>query len=143
MSAFWRKPRCKLIAVWTLLAISKSVPVSAQEWLIVPVRTPEHTLDLEPSILALEAALRDRSLSVRDGAEAAVRFERIESAPAESLSKEVVSEWSERSRRALHLLAKNDYEGAERELEPALSLTRESVEVLNRDRAHRKAVLDT
>ncbi len=132
-----------MFAAYALMATAFAAPVQAEEWLIVPVTQADSVNRMQPAVSALQSELAERGISTRGSKEAAARFERLESSPPKALSAAEVEAWSARSQRALGLLARNDYRGALRELEPAQETSREYAELLNRDPASAAALLDT
>ena len=115
----------------------------AEDWLVVPVTASENVAHARAIAKDVERDLAQRGFQVQATEIAAERFEQRVSVPASALSVDEIDAWKQRSRAALGSLARNDYEGALRELEAAQAISRAAVDALNRDDETAAMLLDT
>jgi len=130
-------------AALALLLTTHRGRAQADDWLVVPVTAGEDVARAHAIAKDVEQDLAQRGFQVQASEVAAERFEQRVSVSASALSVDQIDAWKQRSRAALGSLARNDYEGALRELEAAQATSRAAVAALNRNDETSAILLDT
>ncbi len=130
-------------AALALLLTTHPGRAQADDWLVVPVTAGEDVAHARAIAKDVEGDLTQRGFQVQASEVASQGFEQRVSVPASALSANEIDAWKQRSRAALGSLARNDYQGALRELEAVQATSRAAVDALNRDDETAAILLDT
>jgi hypothetical protein len=130
------------VLCWSLL-VSLAAAQTDQRWVILPSSSAADTSWVAPAVDSAHAALVNAGADVWSSKQAARAFEEKFSAPPATLSKRKLERWTSLSNGAVDDLAEGDDSKALKKLDAAQAISRQAIEVLNREPARARRVFDT